>query len=150
MSPKAAALLLLPTFACAVGPKYSPPQIPVPRSWNEAMPTTTANAESLARWWAEFQDATLDRLVKEAVEGNLDLRLATARIREARAARGIAASAGLPQVAVGAAYARTQRSEAVPPFKSTPGINAPFGPREQNVFEAGFDASWELDVFGGV
>ncbi len=53
-------------------------------------------------------------------------------------------------MAVGAAYARTQRSQAVPPFKSTPGINAPFGEREQNVFEAGFDASWEIDVFGGV
>ncbi len=142
--------MLLPTLACAVGPRYSPPQIPVPQSWNEAMPTTTANAESLARWWAEFQDGTLDRLVKEAVEGNLELKIAAARVREARAARGIAASAGLPQVAVGAAYARTQRSQAVPPFKSTPGINAPFGEREQNVFEAGFDASWEIDVFGGV
>jgi len=149
MKPQAAALLLLPTLACAVGPKYTKPEIPVPKAWNEAVPTK-ATAESLARWWTEFQDPTLDRLVRDAVEGNLDLKIAAARIREARAARRIAASAGLPQVGVNGAYARTQSSEAVPPFKSTPEGNSPFGPREQNVFEAGFDASWEIDVFGGV
>ena len=135
MNPKAAALLLLPTLACAVGPNYTKPEIPVPKAWNEAVPEA-ANAESLARWWTEFQDPTLDRLVKEAVAGNLDLKIAAARIREARAARGIAASAGLPQVGVNGAYARTH--------------NSPFGRGEQNVFEAGFDASWEIDVFGGV
>jgi NodT family efflux transporter outer membrane factor (OMF) lipoprotein len=135
MKPQAAGLLLLPTLACAVGPNYTKPQIPVPKAWNEAVPMA-ASAESLARWWTEFQDPTLDRLVNEAVAGNLDLKIAAARIREARAARGIAASAGLPQVAVNGAYARTH--------------NPPFGPREQNVFEAGFDASWEIDVFGGV
>jgi outer membrane protein, multidrug efflux system len=151
MRPQAAAFLLLPTLACAVGPNYTKPEIPVPRSWNEgrAMETTEGPA-SLTSWWTQFQDPTLDRLVTEAVAGNLDLKIAAARIREARAARGIAASAALPQVGVGGAYARTQRSEAVPPFKATPGIEAPFGPREQNVFEAGFDASWEIDVFGGV
>jgi multidrug efflux system outer membrane protein len=151
MRPQAAAFLLLPTLACAVGPNYTKPEIPVPRSWSEGRATeATQSAASLATWWTQFQDSTLDRLVTEAVAGNLDLKIAAARIREARAARGIAASAGLPQVGVGGAYARTQRSEAVPPFKSTPGIEAPFGPREQDVFEAGFDASWEIDVFGGV
>ena len=84
------------------------------------------------------------------MEGNLDLKIAAARVREARAARGIAASAGLPQVDAGGAYSRAQRSEAVPPFKSAAGGSSPFGPREQNAFEAGFDASWEIDVFGGV
>ena len=74
--------------------------------------------------------------MNEAVAGNLDLKIAAARIREARAARGIAASAGLPQVGVTGAYARTH--------------NSPFGPGDQSVFEAGFDASWEIDVFGGV
>ena len=102
MNPKAAVLLLLPTLACAVGPRYSPPQIPVPKAWNEGRAIAgRASAASLADWWTEFQDPTLDRLVAEAVEGNLDLKIAAARIREARAARGIAASAGLPQVGVG-------------------------------------------------
>jgi NodT family efflux transporter outer membrane factor (OMF) lipoprotein len=56
----------------------------------------------------------------------------------------------LPQVGVGGAYSRSKRSEAVPPYKSAPGGSSPFGPREQNAFEAGFDAAWEIDVFGGV
>ena len=137
MNPKAAALLLLPTLACAVGPNYTRPEIPVPQSWNEgrAMQATQSTA-SLATWWTQFQDPTLDRLVNEAMAGNLDLKIAAARIREARAARGIAASAGLPQAGVNGAYARTH--------------NSPFRPGDQNVFEAGFDASWEIDVFGGV
>ena len=75
--------------------------------------------------------------MNEAVAGNLDLRLAAARIREARAARGIAASAGDCR--------KWERMEPTP---------APTTPRsgrgDQNVLEAGFDASWEIDVFGGV
>jgi outer membrane protein, multidrug efflux system len=144
-------VLLSPSLACAVGPRYNPPEIPVPRTWTEA-PAGSAGAgdAALGRWWTEFQDPILDRLILGAVEGNLDLKIAAARIREARAARGIAASAGLPQVDAQGAYSRTKRSEAVPPFKSTTGAGSPFGPREQNAFEAGFDASWEIDVFGGV
>ncbi len=56
----------------------------------------------------------------------------------------------MPQVGVEGAYSRAQRSDAVPPFRSAPGESSPFGPREQNAFEAGFDATWEIDVFGGV
>ena len=137
MSPKAAVLLLLPTLACAVGPTYIKPEIPVPKAWNEGRAMQAApSAAPLESWWTQFQDPTLDRLVNEAVAGNLDLKIAGARIREARAARGIAASAGLPQVGASAAYARTH--------------NSPVRPGDQNVFEAGFDASWEIDVFGGV
>jgi NodT family efflux transporter outer membrane factor (OMF) lipoprotein len=88
--------------------------------------------------------------MRRAVVGNLDLKIAAARIREARAARGIAASAGRPRVDGGGAYSRSQRSEAVPPFEAAAGDDSPFGPREQDAFEAGFDASWEIDVFGGV
>ena len=111
MNPKAAVLLLLPTLACAVGPNYVKPEIPVPKAWNEGRATQAApSAASLQSWWTEFRDPTLDRLVNEAVAGNLDLKLAAARIREARAARGIAASAGLPQLGANAAYARTHNS----------------------------------------
>jgi NodT family efflux transporter outer membrane factor (OMF) lipoprotein len=144
--------LLLPSvLGCAVGPRYKAPEIPVPKTWTEAPAVSAApSTVSLERWWTEFQDPTLDRLVARAVEGNLDLKIAAARIREARAARGIAAAAGLPQVGVSGAYSRAQRSDAVPPFKSGAGAVSPFGPREQNAFEVGFDAIWEIDVFGGV
>lgn len=144
-------LLVASVSACAVGPRYPPPDIPIPSHWRDGMPDQkTGSSDSLERWWTEFHDPLLDSLASRAVEGNLDLKIAGARIREARAARGIAAAAALPQVDASGNYARTQRSEAVPPFKAAAGAGSPFGPREQNLFEAGFDASWELDVFGGV
>jgi len=125
--------------------------MPVPQAWREsAAAGVPATGSSLERWWTTFHDPILDSLVTRALEGNLDLKIAAARIREARAARRIAASAALPQVDVEGAYSRAKRSDAVPPFKSAPGGNSPFGPREQNAFEAGFDAGWEIDVFGGV
>jgi len=145
-------LAALPMVACTVGPRYTRPAIPAPQAWHEieeAQVAATTRAE-LARWWRAFQDPTLEALVGRAIEGNLDLKIAAARVVEARAGRGIAASRALPQVDASAAYSRAQRSEAVPPFKSTAPAGSPFGPRTQNAFEGGFDASWEIDVFGGV
>jgi NodT family efflux transporter outer membrane factor (OMF) lipoprotein len=148
---RAVTLLALLLPSCAVGPRYRAPELPLPAGWAETRARSApADEASLARWWTEFKDPLLERLVASALQGNLDLKIAAARIREARAARGIAASAGLPAVGVAAAYSRASRSEAVPPFKSAPGAGSPFGPREQDVFQAGFDASWEIDVFGGV
>jgi outer membrane protein, multidrug efflux system len=146
-----ALMFVLPwAMACAVGPRYAPPQPPLPGTFTEAPAAAAGSDSTLATWWTEFKDPTLDRLVASAVEGNLDLKIAAARIREARAAHGIAASAALPVVAVGATYERRQRSDALPPFNSIPEGNSPFGPREQSIFQAGFDAGWEIDVFGGV
>jgi outer membrane protein, multidrug efflux system len=143
--------LLLSVSGCAVGPQYVRPEVSLPATWRDASSgQMTAPRESLDQWWTRFLDPVLDRLIERAVAGNLDLQIAAARIREARAARGIAAAAALPQVDATADYARVRRSESVPPFKETAGINSPFGPRDQNLFEVGFDASWELDVLGGV
>jgi NodT family efflux transporter outer membrane factor (OMF) lipoprotein len=136
--------------ACTVGPRYTRPAISTPATFGELPAGQAASRAALARWWTEFHDPTLDALVSRAVEGNLDLRIAAARVKEARAARGIAASRALPQVDAAASYARTQRSDAVPPFNSGAGGPSPFGARVQDTFEAGFDAVWELDVFGGV
>ncbi len=145
-------VLLIPWIAsCAVGPRYTPPNVVMPPAFTEA-PTavSTVDRSTLERWWNTFHDPLLDDLVGRAIDGNLDLKIAAARVREARAARGIAASAALPQVDASGHYARGQRSEAVPPFKAASGSSSPFGPRTQNLFDIGFDASWEIDVFGGV
>jgi NodT family efflux transporter outer membrane factor (OMF) lipoprotein len=123
---------------CTVGPDYRRPDVPVPKEFSEAAGQGPA---SLERWWTEFRDPLLDRLVARAVEGNLDLKIAAARIREARAARGIAASQGLPQVDASGGYARSKRTLAF----GQPGTDS-----ARSVFEAGFDASWEIDIFGGV
>ena len=138
--------------ACTVGPRYSRPAAPTPQTFSEAPAGRTAAPDtvSVARWWTAFQDPVLERLIARAVAGNLDVEIAAVRVREARAARGIATSRALPQVDASAAYSRTQRSEAVPPFDSATGAATPFGARVQDTFEVGFDASWELDVFGGV
>lgn len=137
--------------ACTVGPRYTRPAIPTPGTWNElpAGRGTSTDRAALARWWMAFHDPTLEGLVARAVDGNLDLKVAAARVLEARAARGIAASRALPQVDAAGDYSRSQRSEAIPPFNAAGG-SASFGPRAQNAFDAGFDAAWEIDVFGGV
>jgi multidrug efflux system outer membrane protein len=153
MKSAAAALAVsLAVAACAVGPSYTRPTISTREAWNELPAGQGASADraALARWWTAFRDPILEALVARAVEGNLDLKIAAARVGEARAARGIAASRALPQVDASAAYTRAQRSEAVPPFNSSIGAGSPFGRRVQNTFEAGFDASWEIDLFGGV
>jgi len=146
-------IVLAPAVAsCALGPRYTPPAVATPAAWHEAPAAaiTSADRASLERWWTAFHDPLLDDLVARAIDGNLDLKIAAARVREARAARGIAASAALPQVDVTGQYSRGQRSDAVPPFNAAPAGSSFFGPRTQNAFEAGFDAGWEIDVFGGV
>ena len=146
-------LLLVPWMtACVTGPRYVPPKVTMPAAFQEASRPAAEQLDRsmLERWWTGFHDPVLEDLVTRSIEGNLDLKIAAARVREARAARGIAASAALPQVDLNGQYARGERSDAVPPFKSAAGGASPFGPRTQNVFEAGFDAGWELDVFGGV
>ncbi|HEX9502033.1 MAG TPA: efflux transporter outer membrane subunit [Thermoanaerobaculia bacterium] len=85
-------------------------------------------------------DPILDGLVRDAISNNFDLRAAAARVREARALRGITAARGRPQVAGDATVLTFERSIAVPGF----------GDRRQDLYDVGFDASWELDLFGGI
>ena len=133
-------LLWLALAGCTVGPQYQRPEIAVPKAFSEG---GAAGPASFERWWAGFHDPLLESLVARAVEGNLDLQLGAARIREARAARGIAAAAGLPQVSASGGYTRS-KLEASNPISRLAGTSA------RSIFEAGFDASWEIDVFGGV
>jgi NodT family efflux transporter outer membrane factor (OMF) lipoprotein len=127
---------------CTVGPSYQRPEIAVPKAFSEG---STAGPASFERWWTGFHDPLLESLVLRAVEGSLDLKISAARIREARAARGIAAAAGLPQVSASGGASRSKQLVA-----RTDGIVLAEGSSGQSVFEAGFDASWEIDVFGGV
>jgi NodT family efflux transporter outer membrane factor (OMF) lipoprotein len=134
-------LLLAALSGCVVGPKYEPPKPMVPPAWSagEAAP---APAEQLRAFWEGFNDPALARLVQQAIDGNLDLQAAGERIRAADDAVRIAASGGLPQVSLGAAaedHRQTQTLDIPPrsPF---------FG--EYPFYQLGFNASWELDLFG--
>lgn len=133
-----AVLLLLLSGCTAVGPDYHPPQPEMPGQW-QASATNIAPAgdRAVGPWWTLLQDPLLDSLVARAAAANHDLKRAEARIREARAQRIIAAATG--SVGGSAAATHSRRSE-----------NASASGGNQDLFQLGFDANWEFDVFGGV
>ena len=134
-----AALLAIALGGCAaVGPDYTEPQLAVPAGWSAGTGTDAMDAALLARWWHGFGDPVLDRLVADALAANLDLAQARARLREARARRGVAGAALMPSVDASLSGSRSRSS----------GQSGSGSTRE--LYSAGFDASWELDVFGGV
>ena len=146
--PAAAALALALFQGCAVGPNYQPPKTTAPAKWSAPLSGGETNLEpSLATWWKSFNDPQLDSLVERAVNSNHDLRIAGARVREARALYRIASSQLWPTVDAGGSYARQNQSKNQPVLGSLP--MPPGIPYENNVYQAGFDASWEIDVFGG-
>jgi NodT family efflux transporter outer membrane factor (OMF) lipoprotein len=93
-------------------------------------------AAPVIEWWETFNDPVLTSLIKRAIDANLDLRLATARLREARAARGVVAAGFWPNVDVSGSYTRSGSG------------GRSFG--SNDLYRAGLDATWELDIFGGV
>src|SRR5262249_56550808 len=103
---------------CVVGPRYAPPPVALPPAFQEAPVTTAAAADqaALEQWWTTFRDPVLDGLVRRAIDGNLDLKIAAARVREARAARRIRSPPPLPQGDVNRHNVCPQRSKAVPPL----------------------------------
>jgi NodT family efflux transporter outer membrane factor (OMF) lipoprotein len=127
----------------AVGPDYVPPATDVPAGWNRldtsTQPVASADAPGdLSQWWRRLHDPLLSELIDEALLASPDLRSAQARLREARARRMVAAAGRYPSVTASGAASRSESSEEA-------GSGA-----TRNFFSAGFDASWELDVFGGV
>lgn len=124
-----------------VGPDYAPPQTATPTNWSSVLSAglsgAAADTNLLEQWWTVFNDPALSDLIERARAGNLDLRQAEARVREARAQRGIAKAALFPTVGASAAASRTTSSK-----QAGDGSTSDF-------YSAGFDASWELDVFGG-
>jgi NodT family efflux transporter outer membrane factor (OMF) lipoprotein len=100
----------------------------------------TTAAAHLSEWWGVFNDPKLTQLVTDAFKANLNLRTAISALRQARAARTVTASAFWPSVNATGSYTRS---------KATPvafgGSNS-----SQDLFQAGLDAAWELDFFGGV
>jgi NodT family efflux transporter outer membrane factor (OMF) lipoprotein len=150
--PAFAALLVASlTAGCAVGPTYTRPSAAIPERF-QGQPAVdrrpaVGNAD-LAEWWAAFDDAHLARLVKIALEQNLDLAQATARVAQARSAVGMANAALLPSGNVGAQAARAYQSVETPSgrvLNSNPNFD-----RYGSSYEANASAGWELDVFGGL
>jgi outer membrane protein, multidrug efflux system len=133
-------------YGCAsiasVGPDYVKPDISMNSNWHSPLENgindSAINQKDLASWWTVFNDQELTSLINRAVANNFDLKKAEARIHEARALRNMARAGYYPTVDASGSGNRSGTSE-----DSGSGITS-------NFFSLGFDASWELDVFGGV
>lgn len=194
--------------ACTVGPNFSPPHETLDPVFSETSATTgtdpssqpsrTTSESPAVEWWKNFNDPKLDHLIDLAQQNNLDLQIATARIRESRAQRNIIAADLFPEVDAdaGTITARGSKNVKIPlgglgggspsnsgaqsanlkpalqsnstasdssPNPSSGGSNSaggapnvlsPFGKGglpgvTTSLFQMGFDANWELDIFGG-
>jgi len=126
----------------AVGPDYVPPETGAPAAWHTDLRGGVA-AESpdprlLAGWWATLDDPLLSGLIEQALNANLDVGQAKARVREARARRGISQAGRSPTLDAGGSATRSKSSE-----NSGGGATRSF-------YAASSDAGWEVDIFGGV
>jgi NodT family efflux transporter outer membrane factor (OMF) lipoprotein len=132
-------LLVLPGCT-TVGPNYKPPRTSVSTNWisklQGGLTLDPAHDSQLAQWWTVFSDPVLSDLIERARAGNLDLRQAESRVQQARAQRGIAKAALFPTVGAAASAGATKASKEAG------------GGGTADHYNAGFDASWELDVFG--
>jgi multidrug efflux system outer membrane protein len=176
---KSAATILLTTacvaFSCKVGPDYTPPAVVLPSSFAEEAASSSNADDELREWWRRFDDPELDSLIDRAVRGNRDLAIAASRVRMARAERRVVSSAHWPQIDASAGYnhargsgnvelpfgadAPSATTSALLPESTSGGAPAtpPLTPLGQgglpgvttNLYQVGFDAAWELDVFGG-
>ncbi|MGA2071756.1 MAG: efflux transporter outer membrane subunit [Sedimentisphaerales bacterium] len=125
-------LYMLLQAGCMVGPDYKPQDPNAPTGWVGTKNTSSSDA-MLLEWWTEFNDVNLTSLIERAMKSNLDLRLAEERIRQARAASGVAGAGFWPTADVTGSATRNRNAAGV----------------KSNLFQAGLDATWELDIFGG-
>jgi len=138
---------ILLIVGCSVGPDYQAPMSVIPGAWIEGVNVQIdAQPAELARWWVEFNDPLLDSLIERAAKSNLDIALAEARLREARALLGVTAAGAWPTVDVSDSYERIRTSENA--FAAGRVAPQGGGNLEQNLFRTGFDSSWEIDLFG--
>jgi len=136
---------------CAVGPDYRTPELDISSRFlgQEGVAHRDVQRKvDLDAWWAGFDDPLLTRFVSLALEQNLDMAQAAARVAQARASLRLADAALLPSANVSANAARTHQSVETPLgqlLNATPGFD-----RNGSYYEANLGASWEIDVFGGL
>jgi NodT family efflux transporter outer membrane factor (OMF) lipoprotein len=164
-----AATLLLALGACTVGPNFEPPDWLSPTSWfaKKAEPITPAPSIAVAEpidpnWWNLFNDPVLTGLERRVAGENLDVQIATVRIAESRAQLGVAGAAQFPTLNANGSYTRQKASD-VGVFSNSPNALGANGATGSNtggirgghidafdVYQVGFDASWEVDLWGRV
>jgi NodT family efflux transporter outer membrane factor (OMF) lipoprotein len=152
----AATVLVASLCGCTVTPPYQKPDVPVPDHFVAASANET---QDLDAWWRGFADPQLQALVTKALQSNLDLRSAVARVRQAREQEVIAGAAQLPSVGVsGAGVGLYSKSNPLAGLMSDSSSGSGSGgsgsggdsSTHLHVFALAVDATWEVDVFGGV
>jgi len=141
------AAVIVGASGCALGPNYHPPAPNAPETWSSPVSNgMSAGTAASASWWTSFNDTELDSLIQRAATSNLDLRVAQARLRQARAVREGSVADFWPSLDASGSGARARQSQNQPLLGALPlPANFPF---EYDVYQAGFDASWEIDLFG--
>ncbi|MBW2412314.1 MAG: efflux transporter outer membrane subunit [Deltaproteobacteria bacterium] len=136
-------LMILVLGGCSmVGPDYVKPTAQEARDWLESEdPKIKSEQADFSQWWTVFNDPILNRLIESAYQQNFTLQNAGIRILEARAQLGIAIGSQYPQTQRATGDAAAQRTS-----KNVP--NARGTERFAYVYDTGFDAAWELDVWG--
>jgi len=128
--------------ACAAGPDYHEPEMATPDQFVAVEGAQFSSADLEQEFWKSFHDDTLNGLIEDALTANHDIRIAFSRLREARAIRGEARLDVAPTVTASGSHVESRSSERQLPF---PNVD-----RDQDYYEASFDAFWELDFFGRV
>ncbi|WP_317993934.1 efflux transporter outer membrane subunit [Bartonella gliris] len=118
---------------CMVGPNYHKTSFRVPLSWGQKSAQTSGHPVALAGWWRRLDDPVLNALVNYAISGNNSVAIAKARIREARASLGQVVGTLLPNVSNAISGTRSSGQSDI----------------SLSQYRGSFDASWELDLFGG-
>ena len=141
LAPVAAAVASVMLAACAVGPDYRQPDTKVSEKFEDTGSKLYSNEDAVGDFWKNFNDPVLERLVNDAIASNYDVRIAMARVAEARALRRGAAFDLAPSIEGTGGYTKSRIAAA----QTLPGA-----PRDSELYDAGFDAVWELDLFGRV
>lgn len=131
--------------ACEVGKDYGFPEQKLPADWQSKHGDARAQIDQ--NWWKNFNDPILNQLIDQASDQNFDLKIATARIAQSRASVASASAALLPQGNLQGQATRQDNRQALPGGPSNPSYKLLKKP--YNIYQTGFDASWELDLFGG-
>ena len=125
--------------ACATGDPYAPPETALPAMWSDPGHAETHDKKINAAWWKKFNDPLLNKLVTRMQENNLDLKLAAARVQEARALRQSASSDFFPHISAHAQSSRTGgEDDGTGPAPAT------------DRYTGGLEAQWEIDLFNRI
>ena len=141
-----AMVLALGLCGCAVGPNYKPPPITSPEQARGQVGPVEAASLADQGWWEVFQDQTLKALIQEALENGYDVRIAAARVEEARANAGIARSDFFPQIQYQGQWSRSRQSDFVVSGGATTAVRNP----PVNLHDVNLGLTWEIDLWGRI